>query len=375
MKKALILLSFAVSLLVSSGSLSAQFTCRGQACAFLPSNITSTTNSAFVRLQTEYLNEVLKTNTEAGFLANIGTSNVGTGVVRKIQIGASASAAGYKKDDIIIEEPGLKLPKLPNVGGAVIPNINVDFNPGWILGYENKHWLSRFGVFLHGMDMVVSNKQLQGLSNNKNYEGRISAKSYGGMLRYQLLEKEGFMMNMFTWNGVNIGLGHHVMEENFNFKYLEGKAASLTSNGVTAKWGGDTNFLYGTKIRTTNIDLRTGIGIFWIANLIVGGGYSWNSGDSQLAVSRSGPLLVQANGAQTIELPREFQSQLDPALLAASPSGTLGLNLNGSAHVKRNMGYAIVGLELDIYLVKVIVEGIYGGKDLYSTNVGVKLSL
>lgn len=375
MKKTLGFLVLFGTVMVSNNGLYAQFTCTGQACAYLPSSITSTLNSSYTRLQTEYLNEVLKTNTEAGFLANIGTSNVGTGTVRKIQIGGNISAAGFKKDDIVIEEPGLKLPKLPNVGGSVIPNINIDFNPGWILGFDSRHWLSRFGIFLHGMDMVVSNKQLQGMSNNKNYEGRITAKSYGGMIRYQVIEKEGFLMNLVTWNGINVGAGHHVMEEDFNFKYLEGKAASIVSNGVTAKWGGDTNFLYHTKVRTTNVDVRTGIGMFWIANLIVGGGYSWNSGDSQISLARSGPLLIQANGVSTIEIPREYQSQIDPALLAASPSGTLGLDLNGNAKIKRNMGYGIAGLELDIYVLKVILEGLYGGKDLYSANLGVKFSL
>jgi hypothetical protein len=375
MKKSLAYLLFLGTMFASNNHLYAQFTCTGQACSYLPSNLTNSLNTSYTRLQTEYLNEVLKTNTEAGFLANIGTSNIGTGTVRKIQIGASMSASGYKKDDVVIEEPGFKLPKLPNVGGSVIPNVNLDFNPGWVLGFESRHWMSRFGVFLHGMDMVVSNKQLQGLSNNKNYEGRITAKSYGGMLRYQLVEKEGFLMNLFTWNGINIGAGHHVMEENFHFKYLEGKAASIESGGFTAKWGGDTNFLYNTKVRTTNVDFRTGVGLFWIANVIVGGGYSWNSGDSQMSIGRSGPLLIQANNVSTIEIPREYQSQIDPALLAASPSGTLGLNLSGNAHIKRNMGYGIAGLELDIYVLKVIVEGLYGGKDLYSANVGVKLSL
>ncbi len=375
MKKALAHLILFGLLLAYNRGLSAQFTCTGQACSFLPSNLTSSLNSSYVRLQTEYINEVLKTNTEAGFLANIGTSNVGTGLVRKIQIGTSVSAAGYKKDDIIIEEPGFKLPKLPNVGGSVIPNINVDFNPGWLLGFESRHWMSKFSIFLHGMDMVVANKQLQGLSNNKNYEGRISAKSYGGMMRYQLLEKEGFLGNLFTWNGLNVGAGHHVMEEDFNFKYLEGKAASIQSNGITAKWGGDTNFLYNTKVRTTNVDVRTGIGLFWIANVIIGGGYSWNTGDSQISLSRSGPLLIQTNGASTIEIPREYQSQIDPALLAVSPSGTLGLNLGSAAQVKRNLGYGIAGLEIDLYLMKIVLEGLYGGKDLYSANLGVKLSL
>ncbi|GBF51988.1 hypothetical protein LPTSP4_35260 [Leptospira ryugenii] len=364
----------AVLYLSMQGALSAQFTCEGTACGFLPRDITSSLNSSYLRLQTDYLNEVLKTNTEAGFLANLGSNNIGTGTVRRLQVGASVSAAGYKKDDIIIEEPGFKLPKLPNVGGSVVPNVNIDFNPGWILGFDSRHWTRRFAIFLHGMDAVVPNKQLQGASNNKNYEGRITIKNYGGMIRFQVIEKYGFLGNVITWDGFNIGAGHHVMEQDFDFKYLEGKAATIESNGVKAKWGGDTVFNYNTKVRTTNVDIRTGVGVFWVINVILGGGYSWNTGDSDLSVSRRGPLVVQTSAISAIEIPREYQSQIDPAILQSGPSGTLGLTLGGSSQSKKNLAYGIAGLEFDIYLLKIIVEGIYGGKDLYSANLGVRAS-
>ncbi|TGN19562.1 Lsa36 family surface (lipo)protein [Leptospira idonii] len=374
MKRIVISLFFVFGFIISNQELSAQFTCEGRVCSYLPSNITSPFNDTYAKFQTQYLNEVMKTNTEAGFLANIGASNIGTGTVRRIQIGASLSAAGYKKDDIQITGTDLTLPKLPNVGGSVVPSITLDINPGWLLGFDDRHWSRRFGIFLHGMNVAVSKNQLESLSNNKNYEGRITVKSYGGMLRYQLVEKTGFLQNLFTWEGINIGAGHHVMDERFSLSYLEGKAATIEMKGVSGKWGGDTNFHYNTKVRTTNVDVRTGIGLFWVANLIVGGGYSWNSGDSEISLSRTGPLLVNTSLANIVDIPREYQSQIDPALLSQSQSGVLGLTVSGNASSKRKIGYGVVGLELDIYLVKVVTEVIYGGKDLYSGNVGVKLS-
>lgn len=359
---------------VSHSELYAQFTCEGSACSFLPKPLTEAGNGSLKKFETEYLNEVLKTNLEAGFLANVGASNIGPGTVRRVQFGVSASAAGYKKDDIQIQDDYIKFPKLPNVGGAVIPSIHLDFNPGWLLGTSDGGYIRRIGIFLHGMNVAVSEDQIQSASNNKNYQGRIAVRSYGGMIRYQLVEKEGFLMNLITWNGINVGVGHHVMEQNMSLSYLEGKAAQIEFQGVKGKWGGDTNFQFNTKIQTTNVDLRTGLGLFWIANVIVGGGYSWNSGSNSANLSRRGPFIVNTNESQPLELPREYQSAVDKNLLAQNPNATLGFRASSESNSKRGIGYGIVGLEFDLYLLKVIAEGLYGGKDLYSANLGIKLS-
>lgn len=366
----ILLLLFALS----GKELSAQFTCEGSACDFLPSQLKQAGNDSLRKFEREYLNEVLKTNLEAGFLANLGTNNVGTGQVRRVQVGVAASAAGAKKDDIQVSDDVIKYPKLPNAGGAVIPAVTLDFNPGWVLGFEDDHFMRRFSVFLHGMNAVVNKNQIESLSNNKNYEGRLTVRSYGGMLRYQLVEKKGFLMNLLTWNGVNVGGGYHVLEQNLSMSYLEGTAATVEFSGVKGKWGGDTDFTFNTKVQSTHADIRTGIGLFWVANLIVGGGYSWNSGSNRATLSRTGPFIVARDSTNPIEIPREFQAQLDKELLAQNPNATLGFATKGESNSRRGIGYGIVGLELDIFLLKIIAEGLYGGKDLYSANLGVKAS-
>ncbi|MDF3819620.1 hypothetical protein P3G55_06905 [Leptospira sp. 96542] len=351
----------------------AQFVCSGSACGFLPEGVKTAGNATVTKFEKEYLNEVLKTNLEAGFLSNIGTNNIGTGLVRRVQIGTSVSAAGYKKDDIQVKDDLVQFPKMPNVGAAVSPSINLDFNPGWLFGTDEDHFTRRFSVFLHGMNVAISKDQLQSLSNNKNYEGRITVRSYGGMLRYQLVQKEGFFLNLITWNGLNLGVGHHFMEQNFQLSYLEGTASTIQFQGVKGKWGGDTDFTFNSRVRTTNADIRTGFGLFWVANLIVGGGYSWNSGTTSMSLGRTGPFLVTVD-TNPLELPREYQEQIDKTLLAQTPNAVLGFGVDGEAKSKRGIGYAIVGLELDIFLLKIVAEGLYGGKDLYSANLGAKLS-
>lgn len=356
------------------GDLSAQFQCEGSACGFLPESLKQAGNQSLLKFEREYLKEVLKTNLEAGFLANIGSNNVGSGLVRRVQIGVSASGAGYKKDDIQVRDDVIKFPKLPNVGGAVMPAVTLDFNPGWLFGVEDDHFLRRFSIYLHGMNAVVNKNQIESLSNNKNFEGRLTVRSYGGMLRYQVVEKVGFLMNLFTWNGINVGAGYHFAEQNLAVSYLEGKASDIEFSGVKGKWGGDTNLSFNTKVQSTHVDLRTGIGLFWVANLIVGGGYSWNSGSNSISLSRSGPFIVSRDQTSPIEIPREFQERLDPNLLAQNANAKLSFATRGESNSRRGIGYGIVGLELDIFLLKIIAEGLYGGKDLYSANLGVKAS-
>ncbi len=355
-------------------SVEAQFTCTGTVCRLLPSDFTSPLNSTFAQIQTQYLNEVMKTNTEAAFLANLGANNMGTGVVRRIQVGTSLSAAAYQKSDITIQSDTFRIPALPNVGANLVPAITVDLNPGWLLGYNDRHWSRRFGIFLHGMRFGMGSDALQRFNSNDNIDARIAIKNYGGMIRYQLVEKEGFLANLITWNGLNVGLGHHFSETDFNLKYSEDRATSIESRGLKGQWGGSTNFDFNTKAKTTHVDLRTGFGFFYMLELIVGGGYSWNSGDSDISFGRTGPFTIQTSGSPLAALPANFASTLDPNLKGITEGGTLGLNARGESAVRRRIGYGIIGLELDIYLVKVVLEGLYGGKDLYSANLGVKVS-
>jgi len=355
-------------------SLVAQFSCSGRACEALPSDLTSTTNSTFTNFENQYLKEILKTNLEASYLSNVGAGSIGSGNVRRIQIGGSFSVAGYKKADIVLESNSLRIPDLPNVGVGLSPALTLDLNIGWVLGFEEKHWLRKMGVFLHGMQVAVHQGNFQKANPDSNSTGRVAMKNFGATVRYRILDKQGFFLNSVVWNGLNLGVGHHQSQMDLDISYRDESATKVETRGLQGRWGGSNDFGFFTKSRTTNVDVRTGIGLFWVMDLVLGAGYAWNTGDSSVSLNRSGPFAISPSGAPLSDLPSNF-STTDPNLGRGVLNGELGLSARGNSNVRRNLGYGIVGLEFDIYLVKVIFEGIYGGKDLYSANAGVKISL
>ncbi|WCL47641.1 Lsa36 family surface (lipo)protein [Leptospira sp. GIMC2001] len=360
--------------LLQTSSLQAQFTCTGSICDYFPGGISQELNSTLGKLENDYLQEVLKNNTEASFLTNIISSSVGTGKVRRVQFGVSASAAAVKKDDIIIADNNIELPKLPNGGISLNPAINLDFNLGWVLGQKEDSFLRRFSIYLHGMKFNFNEGDAKGSTqakNNVTLNGKIE--SYGGMIRFQAIEETEFGFGFLTWNGLNVGAGYHYARQDYALNYRNDNAQSIKIREVEGKWGGDTIFNYQTVSKTYNVDVRTGIGLFWILNLVVGGGYSWNEGETYVSLSRNGPIVLQTAGISDLNIPREYQQFFNQDN-SISQAGTLGLNADARGVSRRNIAYGIGGLDIDLFLLKINLEGIYGGKDFYGANLAVRIS-
>jgi hypothetical protein len=357
-----------------SSRLEAQFTCTGSICGYFPGGITNDLNGTLGRIEREYLQEVLKNNTETAFINQIVSNSVGTGSVSHFQLGVSAGAAGIKKDDIIIQNEKIKLPNLPNAGVSLQPNINFDFNLGWILGFSNDSFVRRFSIYLHGMDVQISEGDAKGLSSakeNLRFQGKV--KSIGGMLRFQAVKPIPFGFSLFSWTGINIGGGYHFSKQDYTLVSQNEQAQKMELNGISGKWGGDTTLIYQTETKTYNLDVRTGLGMFWILTIYAGGGYTWNSGSSFVNLNRTGPFVLQANGLQDVNIPREYQSYFNQDK-TIQQAGTLGLNTSARGGSRRSIAYAIGGIELDLILLKATLEAIYGNKDLFGGSIAFRFS-
>lgn len=364
---------FSVVFLFSS-RLEAQFTCTGSVCNFFPGGITKELNGTLNQIESVYLQEVLKNNTETTFLNQIVSNSVGVGDVKRFQIGFGLGVAGTKKDDVVIQSDKIKLPNFPNGGVSLNPSVNLDFNLGWILGFDQDSFLRRFTIYLHGMDVKVSEadaKGLQSAQENLRFQGNI--KSAGGMIRFQAVEAVSFLNSIFVWTGFNLGGGYHYSKQDYTIQYQNEQAQKLELQNVQGKWGGDTTFFYATETKTYNADLRTGITVFWIATLYTGGGYTWNNGQSSIQLQRSGPFVIQANGLQEVNIPREYQQFFNQDK-SIQQAGTLSLNASATGHSKRSIAYAIGGLELDFFLLKATLEAIYGDKEIYGGSFALKFS-
>lgn len=356
-------------------SVEAEFTCTGNVCNFFPNGIANDLNQSLDQIEKEYLQEILKNNTESAYMTNILSSGAGQGHVRRLQLGLGLSAAGMKKEDVLIKNEILELPKLPNGGASLQPSIHLDFNLGWVFQVKESAYLRRFSIFLHGVDISFRESDIKGLSEaQKNLTLSGEVQSYGGMVRLQLVKPIGFGSYLFSWNGINLGAGAVASKQSYAARYMNEKAQSIKISGLEGKWGGDTEFDYKTNSRTYNIDIRTGIGILWVAHLYIGGGYSWNSGDSFVSMNKTGPYIVKTGSIGDIEIPREYEQYFDPTDTSIAESGTLGLKTSAAASSKKGLAYAIGGLDLDMFILRATLEAVYIGKDKMGASFAFRIS-
>ena len=368
-----LILFFSASFLFSS-QLEAQFVCTGAVCSYITSDIQSELDRTANQIEYSYLPEILKNNTEATFMNQIVSNSVGVGNVKRFQIGFGLGIAGVKKDDVVIQTSEVTLPKLPNGGLSINPTVNLDFNVGWLLGMKSNSIFSRFTVYLHGMDINVSEGDAKGLSAAKeNLRLQGNMKSMGGMIRYQVLDPVTFGYSLFTWTGLNFGAGYHYSKQNYAIQSQNEKAEEFKLSSFDASWGGDTTFNYSTETKTYNADIRTGINVFWILTLYGGGGYTWNNGISSIRLQRNGPFVIKTGGLQDSNIPREYQQYFNQDG-SIQQAGTLSLTSSATGNSKRSISYGIAGLELDFFLLKLTMEAIYGEKEIYGGSLAVKYS-
>ncbi|MCC5814489.1 MAG: hypothetical protein JJT78_07020 [Leptospira sp.] len=370
-------ISIIVILIISVGfllpsSISAEFTCTGNVCEVYP-DIAKDFNRLLSQVEDEYLQEILKNNTESAFITNILATSPGRGHVESFQIGVGFSLAGVKKDEVVIQDDRAALPSLPNGGFAMSPSLHLDFNLGWLLRQDNRSYLRRFSVFVHGMSVRMSEKDLKGSSSlDANLKALGSVDSYGAMLRWQVVQPVGFGSYLFSWNGINLGAGAHYTRQEYSASYLHTSAQKVNWNEIEGRWGGDSNFNYKTKAETYHIDARTGLGAFWVFHIFAGGGYSWNRGESSVELERSGAYVLRTGSVNEFEIPREYQQFFDQDSL--QESGILSLSTGASARSRRKMGYALAGFEIDFFVGKLTFEGVYQSKDLMGANLALRIA-
>lgn len=359
-------------------SLQAQFVCSGKACEFIPGGISRNLDAGLFQIEQDYLQHVLKNNLRASFLSNALSNSVGQGHVRRIQIGVGMAGSGVKRDDIRITNPYIDIPALPNGGVALQPSIHLDFNLGWVFGFPENSFLHRFSVFFHGVDARMSQSDLKSLGQaqkNITLAGRMDG--YGGTIRFQIARPVGFAGYLFSWNGINLGAGYHRSRQSYNAIYGMEKPMEIKIQGVEGRWAGDTEFGYRIQSQTYNLDVRTGVGLFWVLHAFVGGGYTWNSGDSNITLRRSGPYVIKTGLITSLEIPAEYQQLFasEIAKLGGEEfSGTLGLRSSARGRLRTGMGYAVGGLDLDLIFLKITLEAAYAGKEQMGGSLAARLA-
>lgn len=379
----ILILSFA-GLTVPAGSLTAQVTCTGKACTIIPSNISSQFNGLENEIRTKYLNEVVKSMSDAALLTTINSSMMGPGTINRFQIGAGASAAGVKNQDVQIQYAGITLPNLPNGGASITPTLMAGVNLGWLLmqgqadqkekedddkDAGGRSFLHRINIYVHGFQGKLDQGDLRSL-NNQSDQYRFSGvyNSFGATVRFQLIKERYTRLDFFGFTGLSLGIGFHRKTEEMNMGYSPTSIPKIAFGPASGRWDADFTLGYRSKSESLPIDIRTGVRLFYFLTVFVGAGISQNSGTSNLSLAVSGPFALTLDAAAA-GLPYDFLKGY-----SATSTGNLSIRTHGDARAKDSMNYLIGGVELNLLTFKILMEGMVSEK-IYSANLGVKFAL
>lgn len=380
--KILIILSLS-SLTLVSVPISAKVTCTGDACTVLPTSIQSQLNNVDQALQSQYTDKVLDTMSEAAVLTNINSSLMGPGLVNRFQIGGGLGISGQKKEDIDVQYQSLNFQKLPNVGASVAPNLVLAVNLGWLLGggpsdteADLKTFMHRFNLYIHGFKFNFAQGDVQKAieAQNKNVDLGGDITTGGFTLRFHVFDNYSDGLGIFEFSGISLGMGIHYQRQVLNVAYNDGKTQSLTLGPAIGTWGGETKFNYNSTITSVPLDLRTGFRMFYFLTFFAGAGASLNFGSTNLKIERSGPLSIALDsGAISSSLSAEVAALIPSASLGQLRTGTLALDLSGSAQAPNTTNFLIAGIELNALITKITVEAIVAQK-VQSVMLGAKIT-
>ena len=148
-------------------------------------------------------------------------------------------------------------------------------------------------------------------------------------------------------------------------------SAKFTLGSLSGNWNSQTHFEYSTKAYSVPVDFRTGFQILRMVSLFGGLGISKSVGESSMEISRSGPVRFSADPGVTAALSAASNttSVVTPADKLA---GNLELMLNNSVKKNFSQSYALLGVEIDIWKLKILTEA-YLMENVKSVSAGVKL--
>ncbi|WCL50584.1 Lsa36 family surface (lipo)protein [Leptospira sp. GIMC2001] len=373
---------FYTGILLFGNELYSEVTCTGAACDLLPANVRFQLNSLDTALQTQYTDKVLETITETAVLSNINSAMMGPGIVNRFQVGFGITAAGQQKQDIDVLYQDFAFRGLPNVGASVAPNLNAAFNLGWLLGggpsdndEASKNFLHRFNIYLHGFRYNFSETDIENLVKRQDDKIQLAGEvaSYGFMLRFHLVPNYSDGLGIFEFSGISLGMGVHYQKQNFNLTYNDTATQAITLGPAIGTWGGATTLDFESAITSIPMDVRTGFRTFYFLTIFAGAGTSLNFGQTTLNFQRRGPIALTLEETLVNQnIPAELQALL-PGGTTGQESGVLAVNLRGKANAPNTLSYVVGGVELNILMVKILVEAM-ASKNVQSVNFGLKLA-
>lgn len=352
--------------------LNAQAICTGPGCAALPWN-QDQLNSIFFQFQYQYTNKLFDDIARASTLANISGPPTGTVNLQKFTIGADVGAGVVPISNNTITLTGVGVFQDVQSGGAyAMPRIFAGVNLGYLTGspydpFDGKSSSPSF-LSLSRLDVYVQGVQYRKHYYLDSHKTKATADFFnrGFDVRYHLVEGSPIAGGpLLRFLGVSIGTGFHLSRVDLNVdQYAKYKVAA--TNGILLYWDGYNYLRIKTKVKTYPVELMTGMQLLYFLNLSVGGGIATNSGYSNMNLMRIGPTY---GGGDIVN---NIVSGLGINQISSTFNNYVVVNIPGYGRIPRHVPYAKVGVDFNIYVVKIFAEALYA-KRAVGANVGARV--
>ena len=342
----------------------AQIACTGTACALLPFS-RSNLDKMYTEFQNQYTNTLFDNIAEAALAANLMGPPIGSVHLEGFTLGTNVSVAMLEPSYVDVNITGVgTLDNLPTAGAAINPRVFVGANLGQLFGLDYDPFsgaspsffsLARFDVYISLMDV---NKGVD-LASNNSTGGKIKGSAYhrGVEVRYHLVEGSELAGPFLKFLGVSLGAGYYKTRQSVEFTQ-DAFELAMTMEGQNIVWEANNLVSWDTSIESYPLEVRSGVQLLYFLNLTLGLGFSFNKGYSDFIMSRSGPVYLK--------------SDLINSLNISVPDTSLSAVIKGNGKVPARQTFVKAGVELNIPIVKIMLEGMWTG-NTRSANLGVRL--
>lgn len=359
------------------GQISAQLVCTGDACSSL--DLTeSDLNQIFYEMQTQVVKPLVDNYAKASAAANIMQPVIGNLGLTGFTFGINAKAGVHDAEpkDIYIPNVG-RFEDVQIAGAQVIPSAFAGVNLGYLFGSSyDEHEdperdkippmlsLTRFDLYGMGLSYTF-NKDIEDEGQIIG-RARYSSKTKGVQLRYRLSYGADWLGPMLRWHGLSLMAG--MVESSTFIDYSDTRADQMdlaVDGSEKIIWSGDFVLAkLASDIKSYPLEIHTGFQFLYFIHLTIGGGVAIHSGKTRIFLAKYGTAFLES------ETYTQYLESLSTS--TTSTSAILGLTLQDEGTPPRQMTYAKVGLEFDLYILKIGAQAMATDDKNYGGNVAIR---
>jgi hypothetical protein len=362
--------------------------CSGDACEALP--IFDDLNSIYAEFKQQYTDTLFDDMAEAAAAANLFGISGSTVNLTGFTVGVMGSAGYIPEHDVQVHVTGVgSFDNIPSAGGSIIPGAFLGMNLGRIINRTAEYKKNPGYLSLQRFDLYISALDIKNNFDSSKVKGDLDIEALyrGAELRYHLMEGRSLIAGpMMYFKGLSLGLGVYKSKQSVHYLQESSNFDLTTVQATRFIWSGSNMVHYSSNIDSYILELKTGVQLFYLLNLSVGGGVAMNKGSAEFELQRYGPIVAEGDPLAGVDFnlppdvmvpgltPEQLAQELESVADDISSEAILTMSIKGNGRVPARMPFARAGMELNLWTVKISMDAVMT-KRAYGANVGVRFEI